>query len=356
MQIRVEHLTKRYGDSLALQDVNLTVEDGELFFLLGPSGCGKTTLLRTIAGFETPSQGEIYLGGLPQKEIPPARRNAAMVFQGYALWPHLTVRENVSFGLEMKGISRKEREERVNRTLRELQILELAERKPNQLSGGQQQRVALARTLVIQPGVLLLDEPLANLDAKLRRDMRQEIRRICKENHLTGIYVTHDRAEALSMADRLAVLRKGTLEQVGTPREVYRRPRTPFVAEFIGETNLREATLRELRKDGALLDTPLGPLFSQCLPPDATVGMKLTLSLRPEAFRLLPPQAPPQENSFAVTLKRAEYLGEICQYEVLDATGSTLRFDQLNPGDDGLAPGQPLRLVLSPQDVVSMKP
>ena len=358
MQIRVEHLTKRYGDSLALQDVNLTVEDGELFFLLGPSGCGKTTLLRTIAGFESPTRGEIYLGDAPQTGIPPARRNAAMVFQGYALWPHLTVRENVSFGLEMQGISREEREERVTRTLRELQILELAERKPNQLSGGQQQRVALARTLVIHPGVLLLDEPLANLDAKLRRDMRLEIRRICKENHLTGIYVTHDRAEALSMADRLAVLRGGRLEQVGTPREVYRRPRTPFVAEFIGETNLREATLREIREEGALLDTPLGPLLSRSLPPEAAPGMRLVLSLRPEAFRLLSPQDAPRktENTVSVTLKMSEYLGEICQYEALDATGSPLRFDQLNPGDDGLVPGQSLRLALSPLDVVCMKP
>ena len=358
MQIRAEHLTKRYGETTALDDVSLTVEDGELFFLLGPSGCGKTTLLRTIAGFEAPTGGELFLGGVPMgAHTPPAQRDTAMVFQGYALWPHLTVRQNVAFGLEMKGVPREERERRVTQALQELQILELAQRKPNQLSGGQQQRVALARTLVIHPGVLLLDEPLANLDAKLRRDMRLEIRRICKENRLTGVYVTHDRAEALSMADRLAVLRNGRLEQVGTPREVYRRPRTPFVAEFIGETNLRKGTIKALEGDSALLETPLGLLRSRCLPPDPRPGMEVALSLRPEAFRLLEGQNPPPdgENRISVTLAMSEYLGEICQYEARDAAGEPLRFDHLNPREE-LPSGRPLLLCLSPPDVVCMNP
>ncbi len=273
MQIRVEHLTKRYGDALALDDLSLTIEDGELFFLLGPSGCGKTTLLRTIGGFEKPTSGEVFLGGKPVGGLPASERDTAMVFQGYALFPHLTVRQNVSFGLEMrKGLSASERDSRVERVLKELQIEELADRRPNQLSGGQQQRVALARTLVVHPGGLLLDEPLANLDAKLRRDMRLEIRRICKDNGLTAIYVTHDRAEALSMGDRIAVLRAGRIEQVGTPQEsTAARPRSSWPASLAKPICGRESSWRGRRATGLSarpLETCGAPSSPRASPPE----------------------------------------------------------------------------------------
>ena len=355
MQIRVEHLTKRYGDALALDDLSLTIEDGELFFLLGPSGCGKTTLLRTIGGFEKPTSGEVFLGGKPVCGLPASERDTAMVFQGYALFPHLTVRQNVSFGLEMrKGLSASERDSRVERVLKELQIEELADRRPNQLSGGQQQRVALARTLVVHPGGLLLDEPLANLDAKLRRDMRLEIRRICKDNGLTAIYVTHDRAEALSMGDRIAVLRAGRIEQVGTPQEIYRRPATVFVAGFIGETNLREGVLLEESEGDGIVRTPLGDLRSSVIPEGVAAGDRVMVSIRPEALSLLDGKEP-RENSFDVTVLNAEYLGELSEAIAGDAAGGEVRFYQLNPRAP-LEKGESRRLSVEPEDVVCMKP
>ncbi|MCQ2402303.1 MAG: ABC transporter ATP-binding protein [Lentisphaeria bacterium] len=354
MQIRAEHLTKLYGNTTALNDVSLAVEDGELFFLLGPSGCGKTTLLRIIGGFEQPTSGEIYLGGKAAGKTPPSERDTAMVFQGYALWPHLTVRQNIAFGLEMRKLPAAELNARVEQVLKELQIQELADRKPNQLSGGQQQRVALARTLVVHPGGFLLDEPLANLDAKLRRDMRLEIRRICKDNGLTGIYVTHDRAEALSMADRIAVFRNGQIEQIGTPREVYRRPQTPFVANFIGETNLRSGKLLSRESDGsALLETPLGVLRSRVLPDDAKPGESFTLSMRPEAFHILSDGAD-EANAISVTITNVDYLGEMAEHLSHDAAGGELKFFELNPAGT-MRTGEAVRLSIAPDDVVCMK-
>ena len=351
MEIRTEHLTKDYGKTRALNDVSLTIQDGELFFLLGPSGCGKTTLLRSIGGFEAPTAGKIYFDGKDVADEPVYQRNTAMVFQGYALWPHLTVRENVSFGLEMKNLSKAEIVRRVDQALRDIQISELADRKPGQLSGGQQQRVALARTLVVQPGCLLLDEPLANLDAKLRRDMRLEIRRICKENHLTAIYVTHDRAEALSMADRMAVFRDGRIEQVGTPEEVYRRPVNSFVANFIGETNLRKGTIAHFRADGAaVVETALGNLACATVPSTRKPGEKVLLSMRPEAFRKCDAQA---ENSFAMTLKHIDYLGELADQIGETADGKPLKFFEINPQGRAEA-GAVIRLTIAPSDIICL--
>lgn len=262
MEIKIEHVSKKFGDFTALDDISLTIADGELFFLLGPSGCGKTTLLRCLGGFEQPTTGRILLGGEDVAGKPANQRNTAMVFQGYALFPHMTVFENVSFGLEMKGVPPEEREKRVNAALRSVQIEHLGGRKPNELSGGQQQRVALARTLVVEPGCLLLDEPLANLDAKLRRDMRQEIRRLCKDNKLTGVYVTHDRQEALSMADRVAILKDGKIRQIGTPLEIYRRPADAFIANFIGETNFVPGKVVAVENGQTAVETAFGVLKS----------------------------------------------------------------------------------------------
>jgi len=350
MEIRIEHISKHYGAVRALDDVDLTIADGELFFLLGPSGCGKTTLLRLIGGFEQPTSGELYLGGKASAGTPASQRNTAMVFQGYALWPHLTVRQNVAFGLEMQSISRSERALRVEKALAEMQISELADRKPQQLSGGQQQRVALARTLVVQPGCLLLDEPLANLDAKLRRDMRLEIRRVCKENHLTAIYVTHDRAEALSMADRLAVFNRGKIVQVGTPEEVYRRPVNSFTANFLGESNIFSGEVVECAGQRGTLRCGAILLKSSNLPEGAALGSRLQLSIRPEAFRLTGGSS---EESFPVTLRHIDYLGEIADHIGETADGQSLKFFELNPRNCA-ASGQQVYLSVAPEDVVCL--
>src|SRR5215469_11429785 len=222
--ITIENLSKRFGNYLALDRISLTIGTGELFFLLGPSGCGKTTLLRHIAGFYRPDEGRILLAGEDVTFMPPHKRNTGMVFQNYALWPHLTVEKNVAFGLEERRLPKGEIRTCVREALESVHLENVSERKISELSGGQQQRVALARAMVIRPTCLLLDEPLSNLDAKLRLEMRAEIRRICKEFQLTTVYVTHDQKEALSVSDRMAVLDQGRILQVGTPLEVYRRP------------------------------------------------------------------------------------------------------------------------------------
>src|SRR5215204_691331 len=237
MRVRIANISKSFGQTPALRDVSLEVEPHELFFLLGPSGCGKTTLLRLIAGFYEPDAGQLFFGDQPINGVPPHRRNTGMVFQNYALWPHMTVAQNVAYGLDVRAVAADEKKRRVAEALEIVQMQPYAQRFPNQLSGGQQQRVALARALVIRPAVLLLDAPLSNLDARLRLEMREEIRRIHSQTRITTIYVTHDQKEALSLASRLAVLRDGLVEQIGDPRSVYRNPKNQFVADFIGETN-----------------------------------------------------------------------------------------------------------------------
>ncbi|HIO19477.1 MAG TPA: ABC transporter ATP-binding protein, partial [Phycisphaerales bacterium] len=235
--IALRGLTKKYESTLAVDAIDLTIESGELFFLLGPSGCGKTTLLRMLAGFIDPTAGNILFGDKEVTHTPPNKRNTGMVFQSYALWPHMTVVQNVGYGLKIRKNSATQQRKKAIEALEVVHMGHLAERKPNELSGGQQQRVALARAIVVEPDVLLLDEPLSNLDAKLRLEMRSEIRRICTNIGMTTVYVTHDQKEALSIADRLAILKDGQVMQVGTPKEIYQAPVTQFVAEFIGETN-----------------------------------------------------------------------------------------------------------------------
>jgi len=233
--VRVDHISKTFGSATALNDISLQIAAGELFFLLGPSGCGKSTLLRIIAGLLEPTSGRVFFGDRDVTDEPTQRRNAVMVFQSYALWPHMSVAENVRFGLSVRGNDRARQQARIDEVLDLVRLREFAHRKPNELSGGQQQRVALARALAVKPACLLLDEPLSNLDAKLRQDMRGEIRRICKAGGLTSIYVTHDQKEALSIADRIAVMRSGLIEQVGTPSDVYHRPASDFVREFMAQ-------------------------------------------------------------------------------------------------------------------------
>src|SRR5688500_15517254 len=286
ISIRIQKLTKRFGAVTALHDLDLTIEPGELFFLLGPSGCGKTTLLRSIAGFYIPEEGKILFGDEDVTRLAPHKRNTGMMFQSYALWPHMTVAQNVAFGLEERKVAAPEIARRVEEALASVKMEAYGGRRIHQLSGGQQQRVALARALVIRPRCLLLDEPLSNLDARLRLEMRAEIRRICKDFGLTAIYVTHDQKEALSIADRMAILEGGHIRQTGPPAEVYRRPTSRFVADFMGETNFLDGIVRAVNGSSVVVETPLAVLEG-AVPAGAWQpgpGNPCTLSIRPESW------------------------------------------------------------------------
>ena len=330
ISIEVDHLTKRFGDTVALHDLSLRVEPGELFFLLGPSGCGKTTLLRSLAGFYIPEEGSIRFGEEDVTRLEPHRRNTGMMFQSYALWPHMTVAQNVAFGLEERRMAKNEIKKLVGEALESVRMNAYAARSPNQLSGGQQQRVALARALVIRPRCLLLDEPLSNLDAKLRLEMRTEIRRVCKEFKLTTVYVTHDQKEALSISDRMAILENGRILQVGTPQDVYRRPRRQTVAKFIGETDLIAGKLLERNGDNAVVQTNMGRFNGRMgdASESPAVGSQVYLSARPECWSLR--ERPADYNCVAGRIGASVYLGEVAQYEFLTA-GESLKVYELNP-------------------------
>ena len=337
VSVTMTGLVKTFGATRAVDAIDLVIEPGELFFLLGPSGCGKTTLLRCIAGFYIPEAGTLRIGDRDVTRLQPHERDTGMVFQSYALWPHMSVTGNVAFGLEQRGVKREEISRRVAEALAMVKMTERADYKPNQLSGGQQQRVALARALVIRPQCLLLDEPLSNLDAKLRLEMRTEIRRICKQAGLTAIYVTHDQKEALSVADRLAVLDGGKIQQLGRPREVYLRPASRFVANFIGETNLLDGTVREVNGTTVRVETGLGTVLAASSPAgQPAVGESVSISLRPESIRLgeAPADCP---NTFPASVHDSIYLGEVAQHQVRVGSGTTggavieLKAFELNP-------------------------
>lgn len=332
VSIRIRGLVKRFDEVVALDQLDLDIEPGELFFLLGPSGCGKTTLLRSIAGFHIPEQGTIQFDDDDVTRIPPHKRETAMMFQSYALWPHLDVSRNVAFGLEERKVPKPEIRTHVEEALAMVKMEGLGGRKINQLSGGQQQRVALARALVVRPRCLMLDEPLSNLDAKLRIEMRGEIRRICKEFGLTAIYVTHDQKEALSIADRLAILDGGKIAQVGTPEEVYRHPSSALVAGFIGETNLIPGEIQFSSGSKYYAQTPIGELAGHLSIKDwsPTQGEKVMLSVRPECLSLQ--TAPPPENGVSGHLTEAIYLGEVAQYSLkLEGMTDPIHISELNP-------------------------
>jgi iron(III) transport system ATP-binding protein len=326
MQVVIQNLTKRFGVTAALHQVSLTIASQELFFLLGPSGCGKTTLLRLIAGFFDADEGQILFGNKSMQGVPPHRRNTGMVFQNYALWPHMTVAENVAYGLNARSVPSAERKKRVNEALEIVQMGNFANRSPNQLSGGQQQRVALARALVISPDVLLLDEPLSNLDAKLRLEMRDEIRRIHQQTRITTIYVTHDQKEALSLATRMAVLRDGVVEQLGDPRGVYRTPATRFVADFIGETNWLPAKVATSTSSGIELETAFGR-FTVEARPGFSKGQTVDLGFRPEAVQFGIGPA----NNLPATIHSVSYLGEVEQYHLQLGTSQFIKAIEQNP-------------------------
>jgi iron(III) transport system ATP-binding protein len=318
--IRAESVVKNFGTVRALDGINLTIEPGELFFLLGASGCGKTTLLRCIAGLETPTGGSIHFGEREVTKMPPHKREAAMVFQSYALWPHMTVAQNIAFGLEERKVPKPEIKRRVEEALEMVQLAGYGERSIDQMSGGQQQRVSLARALVVKPKCLLLDEPLSNLDAQLRVEMRREIRRIVKDNGLTGIYVTHDQEEALAMADRMAVLTRGKIGQIGTPEEIYRDPRSAYVANFIGETNIVQGEVMETREGFSRVRTGGGEIVGRVTDPEWTpaVGEQVRLSIRPEAWRL---HKEAGDNPVSGKIADRTYLGQRIQYWIETPAG-----------------------------------
>ncbi len=352
ISIRIRQLTKHFGPVAALQDLDLAISPGELFFLLGPSGCGKTTLLRCLAGFVAPDRGQIFFGDEEVTGLAPHRRNTGMVFQNYALWPHRTVEQNVAFGLEERRLPADEIRRRTGAALESVHMTGYAGRKPNELSGGQQQRVALARALVVRPRCLLLDEPLSNLDARLRLEMRGEIRRVCKEFKLTTVYVTHDQKEALSVSDRVAVMDGGRVLQVGTPLEVYRQPARRAVAHFIGEADFISGTVVEAGGGRASVETAIGRfdgvLGDPTLPPRA--GAEVTVAVHPECWTLSREGGGP--NSVRGRIGAAVYLGEMAQYEFGCAAGPTLKIVELNPRFLGADSGEDLFARVAPDDAV----
>jgi iron(III) transport system ATP-binding protein len=338
--VAIKGLTRHYGDVAAVDGLSLDVKPGELVALLGPSGCGKTTTLRLVAGFLKPETGEIWVGerclSSPAAVVPPERRRMAMIFQSYALWPHMTVAQNVAYGLRFgHRLARADRERKVREMLRVVQLGGYEGRYPGELSGGQQQRVAVARALIVEPEILLLDEPLSNLDANLREEMRFEIRRLHEEFGITTLYVTHDQAEAMVISDRIAVLDRGRVAQAGTPDELFHEPRTRFVAEFIGKTNLIDGMA--VRPDAVAH----GPLTLRVASDSLVPGAHVALSIRPHTIELTSP-APAAAGDATVlrgTIKRASFLGETVDYQVAVAdTDVVLRvaapaLTRLRPGE-----------------------
>lgn len=330
--LAVEDVSKSFGDVRAVDRVSFRVERGEFYSLLGPSGCGKTTTLRLVAGFEVPDGGRILLEGGDMTEIPPNHRRVNTVFQHYALFPHLTVEENVAYGLKQAKVPKIELTTRLDEALRRVRLEELRKRRPRELSGGQQQRVALARALINEPTVLLLDEPLAALDLKLRKAMQLELKKLQERVGITFIYVTHDQEEALTLSDRVAVMNDGHILQEGTPREIYEHPRTRFVADFIGQTNFFEGSVEE---DGdVIVVRDATGLTIKCSPVDfAQRGGTVAVSVRPERIAPLNRTAPPA-NVFEGTFTRRSYLGDLVQYFVLLPGGRELMVQRQNERDD----------------------
>ena len=321
--IILTNLRKQYGDFVAVENTTLNVKKGEFLTFLGSSGCGKTTTLRMIAGFEDPTEGSILIGGKHAEHLPPNKREVNTVFQNYALFPHLTIRENIAFGLKLQKVKKAEIKERVENIIKLVKLEEHADKSPDQLSGGQKQRVAIARAIVNNPKVLLLDEPLGALDLKLRKEMQLELKQLQRELEITFIYVTHDQEEALTMSDRIVVMNKGRIEQVGTAHEIYERPQTKFVAQFIGETNLFE-DVEILEKNGNDYVVAIGSeKVSTDSMKDFKPGEKVHISIRPENMKL---SRTPMEGreSIAVTYDSNIYVGNISKFVVFTDQGKRL--------------------------------
>ncbi|MFD1880195.1 ABC transporter ATP-binding protein [Paracoccus pacificus] len=344
--LRLAGLNKSFGATEVIPGIDLDVDQGEMIALLGPSGCGKTTTLRMIAGLIAPSGGQIVVDGQDITTRPVHDRDMGMVFQSYALFPHMTVAENVAFGLEMRHMGREDIRARVAAALDMVQMGHLAERRPRELSGGQQQRVALARALVIQPSILLLDEPLSNLDAKLRDEMREQIRSLQQQIGITALFVTHDQVEALSMCDRIVVLNKGRIEQVGTPGEIYEHPATPFVADFVGRSNRLGAEVTDKRR--------LTVSGQDAGPTDLPPGQS-DLRIRPHRTFLLPDGATPTDFVLTGTLKRTSFIGDLIEIHV-DVGGQDVVIEQSTRKDHPTPPpGASVRIGWNAGDMIGFR-
>ena len=356
MYLTLQNITKVFppgrtgSEVIAVHNVNLDIQKGELVTLLGPSGCGKTTTLRMIAGFEFPTTGSIILDGQPINALPPHKRDMSMVFQSYAIFPHLNVFENIAYGLHVHRVPRPEVQQRVEKVLDLVHLEGYGDRAPTQLSGGQQQRVALARALVMEPKVLLMDEPLSNLDAKLREEMRTEIRRIQKELNITSVYVTHDQIEAMTLSDRIVVMNQGIIEQIGTPVEIYRFPNSRFVADFIGRANFVPGAVVQQR-GASLVVAALGETvelanITRTFQPQQAV----TLIIRPEMIRIKK-----SGESFRGLIRRAVYLGDVIEYDV-EVSGQLLTGLETDPHVLDLFPeGEPVTVGFA-QDCIQVLP
>jgi putrescine transport system ATP-binding protein len=351
--LRVEGLSKRFGGFAAVDHLSLDVYEGEFFALLGPSGCGKTTLLRMIAGFERPAAGRILLDGVDLAPVPPYRRPVNMMFQSYALFPHLNVESNVAFGLRQEGLSKLEIARRVADMLALVKLDTFGRRKPHELSGGQRQRVALARSLVKRPRLLLLDEPMAALDKKLRGETRFELMELQRQLGLTFVIVTHDQSEAMTVADRIGVMDRGRLMQVAASEEIYERPNSRWVADFVGDVNLFEGRVGDDRT--SVEGTAAGRL-RVAASIDAAAGAPIWVAVRPERMRITREKsAPDSESCFAATVVEVGYLGELSIYQLRIADGSRLKAAVANSGRDGepaFGQGEPVWLSFSPESAI----
>ena len=327
MSLKIENIKKSFGTQPVLKGLSFEVEKGDFFFLLGSSGCGKSTLLRIISGLCDPDEGRIFFDGEDVTTLPAEKRGVGLVFQNYALWPHMTVYDNIAFGLQVRKLKKDEVAKKVAKVLQDVRLEGLEKRYPAELSGGQQQRVALARALVVEPKLVLLDEPLSNLDANLRLEMRSELRRIHRELGLTMIYVTHDQKEALSLADRVALLHEGKLEQLGSPTELYKRPQSKFAAGFLGETNFMQGKALKLSGANWEIETPWG---TSVIPQEQAVGVEsgkaLSISIRPEDLSLTGEESAP---NFQAKILENNFLGDISQL-VLEAKGERILVETLS--------------------------
>lgn len=359
LSVELVALSKTFGGErgttdvvAAVHDVNLGIRSGEFFTLLGPSGCGKTTTLRLIGGFEVPSSGEVYIEGRPMRDVPPYRRPVNIVFQSYALFPHLTVAQNVGFGLSVKRVPRAERERRVREALELVRLPRLGDRKPSHLSGGQQQRVALARALVNDPAVLLLDEPLGALDLKLRKQMQIELKHLQQQVGITFIYVTHDQEEALTMSDRIAVMNDGRVLQVGDPVTVYEKPATQFVADFIGESNFLRGAVDSVSDGHAQVIVGGSVVYAEVNGAALSPGQQVTLTVRPEKLTLTRPEETDSPGLIGV-VRETVYIGTDTRFVIDLASGEHIVARLQNIGDRGLgefAVGEPVKVLWACQD------
>ena len=340
--VELRGLTKRYGQATVVDDVSLTISHGHLVCLLGPSGCGKTTTLRLVAGFVEPSEGEVHVGdklmSSPAGSVPPERRNMSMIFQSYALWPHMTVAENIMYGLKLRKMDRDTIKKKLDAILATTRLAPLVQRYPGELSGGQQQRVALARALIVEPETLLLDEPLSNLDANLREEMRFEVRRLHDAYRYTTVYVTHDQSEALTTADLICVMNAGKIEQAGPPEEIYNRPRSEFVARFIGSSNVVKGKAR----DKSSID--LAGATLRCTGEPMNAGQESPVSIRPHEITISAGQFQHNENVMPATVVRQVFLGDRRDYLVELGDGTQLRV--ITGADEGIAAGSAVWLHL----------